>query len=1095
MVDVAHSTHVPLDVLRSRPSPTYRLEEDPSILSMEAPIFHFSVPASSRRWEPPVEEGASGNRERRRTSLLFASRVTAHRWMREGGSSGRDLLASGGDDTEPGDSMGLCSWGSMRDLGRETSYFDLDRHVHPNFRERDSREWLLSSDEHRRSEDVDQETMDVTEESVDTKMQEILPDKPMEDAVPDSPIMDVPTKKLKVDDEVVQPLFTRKLSKSILPSELQHDSLSGSLYASPRKSFLGLDSIDVDAVPVGKENGLLYSWGWGKQSLHDDENDRLPESLMKSIEHNETIEDELQVTSRLSSKAILAVSTGQHHSACATSQGTLYVVGTNFHGSVDPDLPDETICPKPIILDALGQVRVVQVSCGFDHTAALSSNGSVITWGGNSYGQLGHRANSMRKVTLGEGPLHVRPAGMVLGKGRRASAIACGAYFTLVLTTRRSLLVCGDPIIAGHRDGSQFGSLKELPSLVGLPLVGISAGDGHAAVVTAHGTALIWGKNRKGCCGREYPDELALPVPAKVTSETEPTSQLPFANWEISKQSDGMTVKLVDDVAIQHAACGYSHTVLVTRSGRLLVFGDNGRGQLGMAASEKPIMTATPVYHPKGDRFVSAETGNAHSILLDSMGDVWLTSTTGMNCILRGKAVLAIAAGGDDNSVAIASPPTGMLTRQFSTEFEEDGSVIVDQVESLLDEMDSDSANKISAGRDIAKRTEELLKYPALLNSLFLNPADLDEMFERIKRGDVEIKKTIALAIERGLRFGLESLGNNSRLIYPEAVRCLLLYIIFFDIRHDNVPFDVRGDSIMLFCDTLLGLPFEGYRALHGWVTTLYSSKLFVKMLVRPLLVSLNACLMFHVDENQVQHFQPSRRSVPVIVGVLSWLYTIAEEANLALPTDFYSDGVSEIDVNILFEDLYRMKKAAKHERSKNFYICAHPFLISPGCKRNLLQMESQVEMYKAMLGDIKIDDISTSQHTISVNPFFHLEVSREKLLEETLEKIKTAEPKEVRKRLRVAFKGEEGLDAGGVTKEFFQLLSEDLFEPNSGLWTTKYGDDINWFSSDNTWDIKNYELVGILFGLGLYNSVLLDVRFPIAVYRKIVSYRHFFTI
>jgi hypothetical protein len=150
--------------------------------------------------------------------------------------------------------------------------------------------------------------------------------------------------------------------------------------------------------------------------------------------------------------------------------------------------------------------------------------------------------------------------------------------------------------------------------------------------------------------------------------------------------------------------------------------------------------------------------------------------------------------------------------------------------------------------------------------------------------------------------------------------------------------------------------------------------------------------------------------------------------------------------------------------------------------------MESQVEQFKAMMGDINIDGISASQHTITVDPYFLLEVEREKLLEQTLEKIKKADPKVVRKRLRVSFKGEEGLDAGGVTKEFFQLLSEDLFEPNSGLWTTKYGDEINWFSSDNTWDIKSYELVGILFGLALYNSVLLDVRFPLAVYRKIVS-------
>ncbi|KAL7487666.1 hypothetical protein ACHAW6_013398 [Cyclotella cf. meneghiniana] len=116
------------------------------------------------------------------------------------------------------------------------------------------------------------------------------------------------------------------------------------------------------------------------------------------------------------------------------------------------------------------------------------------------------------------------------------------------------------------------------------------------------------------------------------------------------------------------------------------------------------------------------------------------------------------------------------------------------------------------------------------------------------------------------------------------------------------------------------------------------------------------------------------------------------------------------------------------------------------------------------------------------------VQVEREKLLERTLEKIKQAEPKEVRKRLRVSFKGEEGLDAGGVTKEFFQLLGEELFSANSGLWTSKYGDEINWFSSDNTWDIKSYELIGILFGLALYNSVLLDVRFPLAVYRKILG-------
>lgn len=38
--------------------------------------------------------------------------------------------------------------------------------------------------------------------------------------------------------------------------------------------------------------------------------------------------------------------------------------------------------------------------------------------------------------------------------------------------------------------------------------------------------------------------------------------------------------------------------------------------------------------------------------------------------------------------------------------------------------------------------------------------------------------------------------------------------------------------------------------------------------------------------------------------------------------------------------------------------------------------------------------------------------------MQQTLQKIKEANPKEIRKRLRVSFKGEDGLDAGGVTKE-----------------------------------------------------------------------------
>lgn len=154
----------------------------------------------------------------------------------------------------------------------------------------------------------------------------------------------------------------------------------------------------------------------------------------------------------------------------------------------------------------------------------------------------------------------------------------------------------------------------------------------------------------------------------------------------------------------------------------------------------------------------------------------------------------------------------------------------------------------------------------------------------------------------------------------------------------------------------------------------LYPRHLFVKMLVKPLLLTLNACTAYATEEDQVQRRArdrlASRQAVPVIVAVLSWFHAMAEEAKLADPADFYSDGVSKLNVERLFEDLYNMKHSNPEERSKNFYLCSHPFLLvsvcrqssssslsrkdlllslinvqSPICKRNLLQMESQIEV------------------------------------------------------------------------------------------------------------------------------------------------------
>lgn len=49
------------------------------------------------------------------------------------------------------------------------------------------------------------------------------------------------------------------------------------------------------------------------------------------------------------------------------------------------------------------------------------------------------------------------------------------------------------------------------------------------------------------------------------------------------------------------------------------------------------------------------------------------------------------------------------------------------------------------------------------------------------------------------------------------------------------------------------------------------------------------------------------------------------------------------------------------------------------------------------------------------------------------LEMIAMENPADLKKQLYVEFEGEQGVDEGGVSKEFFQLVVEEIFNPDIG--------------------------------------------------------------
>ncbi|KAF6033800.1 UBE3A [Bugula neritina] len=96
--------------------------------------------------------------------------------------------------------------------------------------------------------------------------------------------------------------------------------------------------------------------------------------------------------------------------------------------------------------------------------------------------------------------------------------------------------------------------------------------------------------------------------------------------------------------------------------------------------------------------------------------------------------------------------------------------------------------------------------------------------------------------------------------------------------------------------------------------------------------------------------------------------------------------------------------------------------------------------------------------------------------------------PQDLKKQLYVEFDGEQGIDEGGVSKEFFQLITDEIFNPDFGMFA--YDEDTRqfWFNPDSFENDAQFTLVGILLGLAIYNNIILDIRLPMVVYRKLMG-------
>ncbi|CAG9769498.1 unnamed protein product [Ceutorhynchus assimilis] len=171
---------------------------------------------------------------------------------------------------------------------------------------------------------------------------------------------------------------------------------------------------------------------------------------------------------------------------------------------------------------------------------------------------------------------------------------------------------------------------------------------------------------------------------------------------------------------------------------------------------------------------------------------------------------------------------------------------------------------------------------------------------------------------------------------------------------------------------------------------------------------------------------------------------------------------------------------------SGRFSFMNYPFILTPATKTMGLYFDNRIRMYSERR--ISILQAVTGQPS---NPYLRVKVRRENIIDDALvelEMISMENPNDLKKQLVVEFEGEQGIDEGGVSKEFFQLVIEEIFNPDYAMFTLESETQTVWFNPTSFESTAQFTLIGIVLGLAIYNNIILAVNFPMVLYRKLMG-------
>uniref|UniRef100_A0A665XDR8 HECT domain-containing protein n=1 Tax=Echeneis naucrates TaxID=173247 RepID=A0A665XDR8_ECHNA len=733
-------------------------------------------------------------------------------------------------------------------------------------------------------------------------------------------------------------------------------------------------------------------------------------------------------------RGLKEVTCGGEHSIFLLKDGSVYACGSNSCGQLGHDKAGTS----PELVGALDTQKITMVSTGRAHSVAVNEQGQVFAWGAGEGGQLG----------LGTAEVAVRIPRLVKRLcDHHISQVMCGNQHCIALSRDGQLFTWG------QNTSGQLGLGKGEPSklfphplksLAGIPLAQITAGGDHSFALSLSGAVFGWGKNRAGQLGLNDKEDRAVPC----------------------------HIKFLRSQKVVYISCGDEHTAALTKDGGLFTFGDGSWGQLGHGSTNNELLPRR-VLELMGTEVSQIACGRHHTLaFVPSSGMVYA-----FGCNSHGQ--LGTGTLGDARS------PFPVRTSLLKGHFHRTGEQKICIFTDSLENMDT-SLSMWVTWTYFYPVTDVGISYGAD-NHIFMSLFSDDTHFKtnpKIPGIDLNSVRLLFDALSKPAFSGLLEQVHHSfeSLLIPQLphsppdVEAMRIYLILSEYpalqdSRNYIRLTIPLAMAILRLDTnpskVLGIYMHVYICMPTLEVFLHLSSHMKSPLVA--LWLLRQVFLSYAQVNlKANHVEYNRFYIPDITSLvdiqedyLKWFLKYFQSCLIFLQSDFLS-------VNL----------------------CAYPFILNAQAKTTMLQTDAELQMQMAVSGANlhNVFMLLTLEPHLARNPYLVLHVRRNHLVSDTLRELTMYSDVDLKKPLKVIFDGEEAVDAGGVTKEFFLLLLKELMDPVYGMFTQYKESNLLWFSDKCFVEQNWFHLIGIICGLAIYNSTVVDLHFPLALYKKLLD-------